>query len=177
MGATYLLTIYVPIDLSMVTCLYQIGNAVADSIGDSVAGAVWNQKIPKELAGQGLSATEINRNMASIKYAQDLPDHIIYQNVQYAYGETQKVLNIIGICVSFVTFLFTLGMKPFNVEDRDAEHQEFHQGVEKKHLWRLLSRMITIRPYQCSRKKKRSRKYRIETVEHRQGTSMTSHFS
>lgn len=109
----------------MMTCLYQVGSAVTDSIGDSIAGAIWNQMILRELAHQGFNATEIKHIIESITYAQNLPDNGTYQSVKYAYGETQKVLSIIGICTSFATLLFTtLGMKTFFLDDRDAEHQQ-----------------------------------------------------
>lgn len=108
----------------MMTCLYQVGSAVTDSISDSIAGAIWNQMIPRELAHQGFNATEIKHIIESITYAQNLPDNGTYQSVKYAYGETQKVLSIIGICTSLTPLLFTLGMKTFFLDDRDAEHQQ-----------------------------------------------------
>lgn len=107
----------------MMTSLYQIGGAITGSVGSTVGGAVWNQTIPKEIEKSGFNASEITKIMGSITYAQSLPDDGTYQAVQYAYGEAQKILSIVAVRASFVCFLFTLGMKSFSLDDRDAEHQ------------------------------------------------------
>ena len=104
----------------MVTALYQLGGSIAASIGSTMAGSIWNNMLPKELAKHAPDVDAL-KVIGSVTYAQNLPDEQ-HAGVVLAYAETQRVLNIIAICVSILTFAFTLPMKTFGLSEYMNRH-------------------------------------------------------
>ncbi|KAI9492606.1 major facilitator superfamily domain-containing protein [Zychaea mexicana] len=123
-------------DLAMVTALYQLGGSIAASIGSTMSGAIWNNMLPQELARHAPDV-DILKVIGSVEYAQNLPDEQ-HSGVVLAYAETQRVLNIIALCVSVLTFAFTLPMKSFGLSEymnkqsaADAEEKSCDNCEEK----------------------------------------------
>lgn len=132
-------------DLAMVTSLYQLGGSIAASIGSTMAGAIWNQMLPGQLAKYVPGQYDQEEIMGDIFYATSLPDDQ-YQGVVEAYGETQKVLSIISVCISILTFAFTIPMKGFGLSDNNQKEDKPEQkesGLDGKSVatWYLLQQL------------------------------------
>ncbi|KAI9261633.1 major facilitator superfamily domain-containing protein [Phascolomyces articulosus] len=120
-------------DLAMVTALYQLGGSIAASIGSTMAGSIWNNMLPKELEKHAPDVDAL-KVIGDIAYAQNLPDEQ-HAGVVLAYAETQRVLNIIALCVSVLTFIFTLPMKTFGLSEYMNKHVDGaadDQNMEEK---------------------------------------------
>ncbi|KAI8138700.1 major facilitator superfamily domain-containing protein [Fennellomyces sp. T-0311] len=102
-------------DLAMVTALYQLGGSIAASIGSTMAGTIWNNMLPNQLAKYAPEVDAL-KVIGSIQYAQSLTGEQ-HEGVVLAYAETQQVINIIALCISALTFAFTLPMKTFGLKE------------------------------------------------------------
>lgn len=128
--------IYVPIlvavqssvphaDLAMVTALVQIGGTISTSIGGSIAGAIWNALLPGELASHVPGEYDPLLILGDINYIKSLPADQ-QAGMQIAYGNTQRILSIVSLCLSIIALGFFLRMKGFGLSEHD--HHDARAG-------------------------------------------------
>jgi hypothetical protein len=99
--------------------LFQIGGTISTSIGGSIAGAVWNAILPQELTKHVPGEFDLAQMMGTIDYILSRPaDQRAGLNI--AYGNTQRILSIISLCLSIIAFGFFLRMKPFGLSEQDS---------------------------------------------------------
>ncbi|KAI9311050.1 major facilitator superfamily domain-containing protein [Dichotomocladium elegans] len=111
-------------DLAMVTSLYQVGQSITQSVGSTIAGAVWNQMLPQEFAKHIPGEYNAAKIMSSIPFAQNLPPDQ-YAGLQLAYGRVHRIQTIIALCMSILTFFLVIPMKTFGLRERmDAEKKD-----------------------------------------------------
>ncbi|KAF7723021.1 hypothetical protein EC973_002437 [Apophysomyces ossiformis] len=107
-------------DLAIVTALFNVGGSIAASIGSTMAGTIWNNVLPEELMKNVPGDVDYSKIMGSIDYAISLPEDQ-YQGTVVAYGHVQMILSIIALAISVLTFLFTLPMKSFGLDQNEEK--------------------------------------------------------
>ncbi|KAI7888322.1 major facilitator superfamily domain-containing protein [Mucor mucedo] len=110
-------------DLAMVTALVQVGGTIATSIGGSIAGAIWNALLPGQLAEHAPGEYDPALILGSIDYINNLPE-AQHAGATIAYGHVQRILSIVGLCLSIIAFGFFLRMKPFGLTEEESHGQE-----------------------------------------------------
>ncbi|KAI9474850.1 major facilitator superfamily domain-containing protein [Zychaea mexicana] len=103
-------------DLAMITAFYQIGQSITSSVGSTIAGAIWNQLLPQEFEKHIPGEFNTKEILASITYAQSLPDDQ-YAGLQEAYGNVQRKQTIIHLCMAILTLFLTFPMKSFGLRN------------------------------------------------------------
>lgn len=116
-------------DMAIATAMMQVGGSIAASIGSTMAGTIWNNMLPGQLAQHVPGEYDYAKIVGSTVYATNLPE-AQYNGVVTAYGYIQKVLNIISICVAVLTFCFTIPMKSFGLESHNKEGEKEAAGSE-----------------------------------------------
>ncbi|KAI7900320.1 major facilitator superfamily domain-containing protein [Cokeromyces recurvatus] len=109
-------------DMAIATAMMQIGGSIAASIGSTMAGSIWNNMLPGQLAKYVPGEYNYEKIVGSIPYALSLPKEQ-YDGVVTAYGHVQMILSIIAICIAVLTFCFTIPMKSFGLESYNEESQ------------------------------------------------------
>lgn len=116
-------------DMAVATGLMQVGGSIAGSIGSTMAGAIWNNMLPGQLAknvpGEYDYATIVGSSDAVLALPIDQ-----YNGVVEAYGHIQMILSIIAMCVAVLTFCFTIPMKSFGLESSATNADEGSEGSE-----------------------------------------------
>ncbi|KAI7897275.1 major facilitator superfamily domain-containing protein [Mucor mucedo] len=112
-------------DMAIATAMMQVGGSIAASIGSTMAGTIWNNMLPGQIAKFVPGEYEYAKIVGSTVYATNLPVEQ-YNGVVEAYGHIQMILSIIAICIAVLTFCFTIPMKSFGLEDHvvDKEAEE-----------------------------------------------------
>ncbi|KAI8384809.1 major facilitator superfamily domain-containing protein [Radiomyces spectabilis] len=124
--------IYVPIlvavqssvphkDLAIVTAFFQIGGTIATSIGSTVAGAIWNSMLPDQIAKHVPGDYIYEKIVGDIGYATSLPAEQ-FAGVVTAYGNIQRILSIVSLCLAALALLFFLGMRSFGLEEPEEDN-------------------------------------------------------
>lgn len=108
-------------DMAIATALMQVGGSIAASIGSTMAGSIWNNMLPGELAKRVPGEYDYAKIVGNVEYALALPTEQ-YEGVVSAYGHIQMVLSIISMCIAVLTFCFTLPMKSFGLENHQKEN-------------------------------------------------------
>ncbi|KAG0190611.1 hypothetical protein DFQ28_001781 [Apophysomyces sp. BC1034] len=114
-------------DLSIVTALYQMGGSLGSAIGSTMAGAIWNAMLPGQIKKHVPGVYDYEKIVRNIKYAINLPEDQ-YNGVVTAYGEVQRVLSIIAVCVASLTFLFSLPMRSFGLDESEEDRIQANAG-------------------------------------------------
>ncbi|KAF7721714.1 hypothetical protein EC973_004276 [Apophysomyces ossiformis] len=114
-------------DLSIVTALYQMGGSLGSAIGSTMAGAIWNAMLPSLIKKYVPGEYDYEKIVRNIKYAISLPDEQ-YQGVVTAYGEVQRVLSIIAVCVASLTFFFSIPMRSFGLDESEEDRIKANAG-------------------------------------------------
>ncbi|KAG0171043.1 hypothetical protein DFQ28_008983 [Apophysomyces sp. BC1034] len=107
-------------DLAIVTALFSVGGSIAASIGSTMAGTIWNNVLPGELMKNVPGEFDYTKIMGDIEYAISLPEDQ-YRGTVVAYGHVQMILSIIALAISVLTFLFTLPMKSFGLDEKEED--------------------------------------------------------
>lgn len=110
-------------DMAIATAMMQVGGSIAASIGSTMAGTIWNNMLPGQLAKYVPGEYDYAKIVGSTVYATNLPEDQ-YNGVVEAYGHIQMILSIIAICIAVLTFCFTIPMKSFGLEstkDKDGK--------------------------------------------------------
>lgn len=119
-------------DMAIATALMQVGGSIAASIGSTMAGSIWNNMLPGELAKRVPGEYDYAKIVGNVEYALALPEDQ-YHGVVAAYGHIQMVLSIIAICIAVLTFCFTLPMKSFGLEkeqENTVKEEEVTEQVD-----------------------------------------------
>lgn len=118
-------------DMAVATGLMQVGGAIAGSIGSTMAGTIWNNMLPGQLAQHVPGEYDYDKIVGSTDYILALPTEQ-YEGVVEAYGYIQMILSIIAMCIAVLTFCFTIPMKSFGLQsDKDnVESDSEEQGSE-----------------------------------------------
>ena len=117
-------------DMAIATAMMQVGGSIAASIGSTMAGSIWNNMLPGQIAKNVPGEYDYAQIVGSVPYALALPTEQ-YNGVVKAYGHVQMVLSIIAICIAVVTFCFTIPMKTFGLENFDTEKEEKEQEAAR----------------------------------------------
>jgi len=103
--------------LALVTGLYLGLYNIGSALGTTVSGAVWTQTLPGKL-NRALATVTTNSTMAVAAYGNPLAFAAEYpvgtperDAVVGAYRETQRLLCIIGICLSVILVVFALCLR------------------------------------------------------------------
>lgn len=111
------------LDVAIVTALFEVGVAVAGSIGSTIAGAVWNSVLPglihKYVPGE-YNALTITKSIPKILA---LPEEQ-YNGVAQAYDEAMYILGIVAVCIGALAFLCSTQLKGYVLENVDPEQEE-----------------------------------------------------
>jgi hypothetical protein len=113
-------------DMAIATAMMQVGGAIAASIGSTMAGTIWNNMLPDQIAKNVPGEYDYAKIVGSTAYVNTLPDDQ-WRGVVNAYGHIQMILSIIAICIAVLTFCFTIPMKSFGLET-------FDEGAEKAEI-------------------------------------------
>lgn len=126
-------------DMAVATGLMQVGGSIAGSIGSTMAGTIWNNMLPGQIAKHVPGEYDYAKIVGSTDVILALPTEQ-YEGVVEAYGYIQMILSIIAMCVAVLTFCFTIPMKSFGLEsgnnnnkhvESDSEDSEHSTHVEK----------------------------------------------
>lgn len=116
-------------DMAVATGLMQVGGSIAGSIGSTMAGTIWNNMLPGQLAkhvpGEYDYATIVGSSDAVLKLPLDQ-----YNGVVEAYGYIQMILSIIAMCIAVLTFCFTIPMKSFGLENSSEKSDTAAAGSD-----------------------------------------------
>ncbi|OBZ88275.1 Siderophore iron transporter mirC [Choanephora cucurbitarum] len=118
-------------DMAVATAMMQVGGSIAASIGSTMAGTIWNNMLPGQIAQHVPGEYNYAKIVGDVTYAQNLPEEQ-WAGVVHAYGYIQKILSIIALCVAFVTFCFTIPMKSFGLESYGSAGSEHSDSIQKK---------------------------------------------
>ncbi|KAF7721716.1 hypothetical protein EC973_004278 [Apophysomyces ossiformis] len=114
-------------DLSIVTALYQMGGSLGSAIGSTMAGAVWNAMLLGHMEKYVPGDYNYEKIVRDIDYAINLPVEQ-YNGVVTAYGEVQRVLSIISVCVASLTFFFSLPIRSFGLDESEEDRIKANAG-------------------------------------------------
>lgn len=123
------------IDLAIVTALFQIGGTVASSVGSAIAGAIWNGMLPGQIATHVPGEYDPSLILGDINYINSLPRDQ-HDGAALAYGEVQRILSIVSVCLVLISLGFFFRMKPLGLTEEDQHaaaddsHEEF---ADEKH--------------------------------------------
>lgn len=117
-------------DMAIATAMMQVGGSIAASIGSTMAGTIWNNMIPGQLAKHVPGEYDYAKIVGSIPYAISLPAEQ-YNGVVEAYGHIQMILSIIAICIAVLTFCFTIPMKSFGLEEYDLDSENKNKNLDE----------------------------------------------
>lgn len=99
--------------------MVQVGGTIATSVGGSIAGAIWNALLPGQLADHVPGEYDPVSILGDINYIKNLPE-VQHAGVVIAYGNVQRILSIVGLCLSVIAFGFFLRMKPFGLSEEES---------------------------------------------------------
>ncbi|KAG2234942.1 hypothetical protein INT48_005096 [Thamnidium elegans] len=131
--------IYVPVLVavqSSVPHAVQVGGTIATSVGGSIAGAIWNALLPGQLADHVPGEYDPVSILGDITYIKNLPEDQ-HAGVVIAYGNVQRILSIVGLCLSVIAFGFFLRMKSFGLSEEESHgdapaHEENVNGTDER---------------------------------------------
>ncbi|CEG81513.1 hypothetical protein RMATCC62417_15707 [Rhizopus microsporus] len=109
-------------DIAIVTAMFQIGGTIATSVGSAIAGAVWNGMLPTELAKNVPGEYDLARLLGDITYINALPEDQ-HAGTVLSYGNVQRILSIVSLGLSVLSFVFFLGMRGFNLTEGEEEQE------------------------------------------------------
>ncbi|KAL7310137.1 hypothetical protein PS15m_010932 [Mucor circinelloides] len=115
--------------MATATAMMQVGGSIAASIGSTMAGSIWNNMLPIEIAKRVSGEYDYAKIVGNVVYAQNLPE-AQYHSVVEAYGHVQMILSIIAMSIAVLTFCFTLPMKGFGLEEYDTRMQKKNEERE-----------------------------------------------
>ncbi|KAG2222481.1 hypothetical protein INT45_013394 [Circinella minor] len=116
-------------DLSMVTALFQALGTIGGAVGSTISGAVWNNILPGQLVEHVPGEFDVKKAAGSYLYVFTLPEDQ-YQGAIIAYGNSQKILSIIAVCLTVLSFVFTLPMRSFGLDEAIDRH--FHKKKDEQ---------------------------------------------
>ncbi|KAL9538206.1 hypothetical protein MBANPS3_011112 [Mucor bainieri] len=115
--------------MAIATAMMQVGGSIAASIGSTMAGSIWNNMLPIEIAKRVTGEYDYEKIVGNVVYAQNLPE-AQYHSVVEAYGHVQMILSIIAMCIAVLTFCFTIPMKGFGLEEYDTRMEKEREERE-----------------------------------------------
>ncbi|KAI9263345.1 major facilitator superfamily domain-containing protein [Phascolomyces articulosus] len=110
-------------DLAMVTALFQAMGTIGGAVGSTISGAVWNNVLPEQLAKHVPGEFDIKKAVGSYMYIFEMSEEQ-YNGAVIAYGNSQKILSIIAVCLTVLSFAFTVPMRSFGLDE--AINRHFH---------------------------------------------------
>lgn len=118
------------LDLAIVTALMSIGGTISTSVGGTIAGAIWNSLLPVQLASHVPGEFDASQILGNITYIRTLsPEQ--HNGAVIAYGEVQRILSIVALCLAVLALAFWFRMKPFGLTEHD-HHDTEHELSEKE---------------------------------------------
>lgn len=107
-----------------------IGGTISTSVGGTIAGAIWNSLLPGQLASHVPGEFDASQILGNITYIHALsPEQ--HSATAIAYGEVQRILSIVALCLAVLALAFWFRMKSFGLTEHD-HHDTEHELSEKK---------------------------------------------
>ena len=97
---------------------------IGGAVGSTISGAVWNNILPDQLMEHVPGEFDVKKAAGSYLYVLTLPEDQ-YHGAVIAYGNSQKILSIIAVCLTVLSFVFTLPMRSFGLDEAIDRH--FHK--------------------------------------------------
>ncbi|KAI8336860.1 major facilitator superfamily domain-containing protein [Choanephora cucurbitarum] len=107
-------------DIAVVIAMFELGIAVAQSIGSAIAGAIWNSVLPGLFHQYVPGQYEYKKITSSIPYALALPQDQ-YEGVVKAYDAAMHILSIVAVCIGALVFLIALQLKGYSLDRNQHE--------------------------------------------------------
>lgn len=107
-----------------------IGGTISTSVGGTIAGAIWNSLLPGQLASHVPGEFDASQILGNITYIHALSSEQ-HNGAAMAYGEVQRILSIVALCLSVVALGFWFRMKSFGLTEHD-HHDVDHELSEKE---------------------------------------------
>jgi hypothetical protein len=106
-----------------------IGGTISTSVGGTIAGAIWNSLLPGQLAAHVPGEFDASQILGNITYIRSLSTEQ-HSAAAIAYGEVQRILSIVALCLVVLALAFWFRMKPFGLTEYD-HHDTAHELSEK----------------------------------------------
>lgn len=106
-------------DLAIVTALQQVGGTISTSIGSAISGALWNGLLPGQLTKHVPGEFDMARILGDITYISALPKDQ-HDGASVAYGNVERIMCIVSLCLAVIAFGFFLRMKPFGLSETET---------------------------------------------------------
>ena len=100
--------------------MFELGIAIAQSIGSAIAGAIWNSVLPGLFHQYVPGQYEYKKITSSIPYALALPQDQ-YEGVVKAYDAAMHILSIVAVCIGALVFLIALQLKGYSLDRNQHE--------------------------------------------------------
>ncbi|KII91403.1 hypothetical protein PLICRDRAFT_173255 [Plicaturopsis crispa FD-325 SS-3] len=123
-------------DVAVVTAVVLLVTEIGGAVGTAIAGAIWSNTMPKNLAKHLPSLTQAARDTlyGSITSVAALPSgDPTREGVIEAYGETMRIMVIAATCLGVIPILLSLWMPDFFLGDtQNAIETESEETVENR---------------------------------------------
>ncbi|KAI8067674.1 major facilitator superfamily-domain-containing protein [Gilbertella persicaria] len=110
-------------DVAIVIAFFEVGVAIASSIGSTIAGAIWNSVLPGLFEKYVPGEYDYAKITGSIPVALALPEEQ-YKGVVKAYDAAMHILSIVAVCMGGLAFLLATQLKGYALDQNKQEQEE-----------------------------------------------------
>ncbi|KAF9158454.1 hypothetical protein DFQ26_007632 [Actinomortierella ambigua] len=118
-------------DIAIVIGATQILSSIASAIGSALAGGVWTQLLPKELAEHVTGEYDLDMAMNRVDYVAALPEPTKSQVIT-AYGDSQMVLSIISCAMAVLACAAAFMMQHVDLLQSQEEQDKVYGGEDQE---------------------------------------------
>ena len=116
--------------MATVTALYLSFYQIGSALGNAISTAIWTQVLPgalaDELGNADLAASAYSAPLDfAIEYAPGTPERVA---MVAAYSHVQRYLAITGLCLSVITFIASIFLRNFRVDNRQSLTEDERKG-------------------------------------------------
>ena len=116
--------------MATVTALYLSFYQIGSALGNAISTAIWTQVLPRalvdELGDADLAATAFSTPLDFVvEYGPGTPQRVAMVS---AYSHVQRYLAITGLCLSVITFIASIFLRNFRVDNRQSLTEDERKG-------------------------------------------------